>query len=525
MKTNRFPFCFFTIPLLLLGCQSPLQDVELAFKKPLPTAARVYVSTVTGRYPDDLKIEVKGPDAYQVTNLFSTTRFRLDRDGSVSFATKTEAQPDQPIRFNVVISAGNFVQIVQPVTLLGGQGRTVRVSLIEKNADPARTLLAQATGQSGGSGAVSQALTMQTPAASVPPTTLTVPTGVQLTDALEQPVSGTLTATAQAVAVNNATAAAQAPNLLPGGGVLSGSKKITTVAGAVRLDLHNAEFEVVKNFSQPVLLVVGLDAKTRNPRTGRAIQPGDAIQVFSYDDAVGRWSQEPDAKISRDDKTGNLVCATTITHLSTWAVGYASELCPGGGVNFGFHTKLPDNYDFSYRIDGFYVEGSQETLFGTYWLPLRNGWGIGPSDKLLVGSRVKMRVYDRNSSAVVESPVVDACEKRTVPLDLTGFKLAPGEVPISVKIKFPCDDLQFEKLPESVTVYFREAGVGNYQSLMTFTKADFRSGLFNKATYRVKRGKRYDFSVSILTYDFEQLNTLIDKAEWSFDLKTKDYCR
>lgn len=516
---------FLLAPLLLLGCQSPLSDVELGFKKPLPTAARVYVSTATGKFPDDLKIELKGPNADQVTNLFSTTRFRLDRDGSVSFATKTEAQPDQPIRFNVVISAENFVQIVQPVTLLSGQGRTVRVSLVEKSADPARTLLAQATGQSGATGAVSQPLAVQTPSAAVPATVLTVPSGVQLTDAQAQPVTGTVTATAQAVAVNNATAAAQAPNLLPGGGVFSGTKKITTVAGAVRLELHSDDFEVVKNFSQPVPLVVGLDAKTRNPRTGKALQPGDAVQVFSYDDAVGRWSQEPDATVSRDDKTGNLVCATAISHLSTWVVGYASELCPGGGVNFGFVSKLPDNYDYSYHIDGFYVDGTQETLFGTYWLPLRNGWGIGPSDKMLVGSRVKMRVYDRHSSAVVESPVVDACDKRTVPLDLTGFKIGVGEVPVAVKVQFPCSELDFDKLPEAFTVYFKEAGVGNWQSLMTLTRADFRDGVLGKTTYRVKRGKRYDFSVSILTYDFEQLNTLIDKAEWSFDLKTKDYCR
>jgi len=517
-------YLLITLVSSLAACTSPLQNVELSFRKPLPTAAQVTLQTSTGEVPKNAQVHIKGLNADQVVNLLNTTNFRIAKDGRLDLATRTAASADHPLQFTLVASADDCFEAVVPVTLSAATGRQVTAVLVAKNQNQTLPLLNHTTAGTTTNGTVSAPVQMETTAPVASAATMILPAGVQLLDVANQPVNGQITADLKVLPINNETASAQTASQLPNGGAITSIRKIASVGSAVQIDLYNQDYQLVKTFSRPIEFTFGLDPKARNLMTGQPIQPGDGIQIFSYDAATNQWQDEATGKITLDGK-GKLVCKTTITHLTDWVAGYTAEVCSSSAVRFSVTSQIPDNYDYPYRVEAFYMDGERPESVGNFYYKLQNGATFSLQNILLKDRPVKLKIYDRNSQAVVESPVVSSCANQTVPLDVRAFRVPTSETPIAVKIQFPCSSLQLDKLPDQVTTYFRESGTSNWHPLLTFTKADIVKGSLQRITYHVTKMKRYDFRVSVMGYDFEQSNVLIDQNEWVIKIKTKEFCQ
>ncbi|WP_128546451.1 hypothetical protein [Larkinella soli] len=499
------------------GCRNPLENVELTFRKPLTTSVQLDFRTQGGRVAENVSVKIKGRDADQIVTLLNTTNFRISKDGSLPLATLVAPSPEKPLYFTIVATAENALETVVPIALIGSGVRRQTVVLTEKESNEAKKLVATTTGQSAGDGAVNGPLVIRTPPTEAGTSVISIPAGTRVVDAQNQPVDGPLTATVQVIPTSLVWQ-------LPNGGSLSRTKKITVVASAFQAEIYNEEYRLVKSFSQPVGVTFGLNAGARNPATGLPVRAGDVLPLYSYDGATNQWKEEAPGKVVLD-KENRPVIETRISHFSTWVVGYVTELCPNDGVRFSFQSQLPNDYDYSYRVEAFYVDGDKAESAGSSYYRLQNGFTFSLQHQLFKDRKVKLKVYDRNSSLVVESPVVGSCDNVTVPLDVRAFRPAAGEAPVKASVQFPCKNIQLDKLPDQVTTYYRESGSAHWEPFLTFNKSQLVNGVMSQTTYRVKKNRKYDFSVSVLSYDFEQPNTLIDQNEWVIKIKTKEFCQ
>ncbi|GAA4460285.1 hypothetical protein GCM10023189_35170 [Nibrella saemangeumensis] len=531
----------YTIGIVLFGlisaCRNPIEGVELRFITPSPVAAEVLFTTSSGEMPAHVNIRIVGPDAGLITTTVNSKRFRLTADGVLYLSVDKTAQPSpsRPLRFWVVAKAEGYTTLIQPVQLTDNNTRSLSLRLTT-NAE--NKLMAEKTAASTASGVVQETITVQSPTQpnqAIGQSAITISQGTRLDDLAGEPVGGPLQVQARQLDISTkSTALAE----LPGNGVLDhpimltgqrgSSQAIHTIGGAVNLELFSSNtYQVVKTFSKPVRLNFAITPGLVNPITNRPIEAGDQIPLFSYDAMTNTWRQEVPGQVQRTQQ-GQLEYVAEITHLSIWLAAFTRELCDAG-PSFKLVTAFSSGaVTYTCQV---IQEGGSNPVVQSFNTAIYNGkvinlWGLERN------TRVKFRIFDAESRAVVTSGTYDACSQTESILDVRSFK--PVTVPpvtsspkaVTITLQFPCKKINAAKLPtQELYARFRETGTTSWKMLPVIR---YESGktTFSTTSTDLTPGKTYDLQAGPAPgyYSFNQPGIKLGTYQYLIKIKTKEFC-
>ena len=525
---KRVLLTMFALGGAMYACQSPVENVEVGLKPSLATNIELRFKPQGGLSPQSVNVRIVGPDADKVVTVLNTKNFKVDDDGVLKLATLESVSPDSehPLRFTVVAKADNYMEVVQPVTLLDNNQRTAPVTMFSNHTTSS---IVQATGQSDAVGSLKKAVTMQTGAGTASAqATVTIPQGTLLKDAMDRPVDGDLVVRMHPLTVTSAMD-------LPNNGMLTnlntatdgvvGTEQLSNIAGAVTLDIHNNDYQTVKTFSAPIRLAFAVNPQTVNPETNERIKHGDAIPMFSYDAATDRWQQETDGLIQTNSRTGLLECVAQLSHLSTWTAAHKKPTCKEG-PSFKVLSNFKD-YDMPFLCQVVYVDknGKDLSVANSFYRELNNGSEIELSN-LNRNQFVRLKVFENpaDMSKFIASPTVKSCGNGKVTIDVRALKGPANPSATTFTVQFPCT-VDGKKLPEEVTAQYRETGTSAWKNLITLERKDVKGDRLQGSTRKVTQGKRYDLRIKVLSFSFEQPNQLIDKKDWVIPYRGKNFCK
>lgn len=522
----------------LLTCQNPLEDVKIGLKDPIEQGVvDIRLADPAGNpRPTNYRVLVAGPNAGQVVTTLNTTRFRVNPEGVLLLAAApgTVLSNDQPFRFTAVVEAPDYLTVLQPFVLTGPNrtGRWVRQVHLTKY--PQSLLPARAGGAADGSGSLSAALTATTTgAADVFQASVQWAAGTKLTDRDGKAVGGATTA--QLLYTPNRYD--DALGYVPGNGVLSsvaglpgqsslGSMRIVSLAGAVAMELFNDQYQLANQFTPAARWTMDINATTTNPKTGRAVQPGDTIPLYSYDAFLNRWQAESPGVVIRNGQTGRLAYQATASHAAAYVAAWTESVCDAGPI-FSVSSKLA-NVDVNYRCELIDVQTGQG--IGVFYANVNNGAQIWVTNQRS-GRRLKLRVYDETDAwgkgakggLIAESAIGETCNPKPVPINL-------GELPMppitKLALDFRCPagtTLDEASLPAQIITQYSEVGQEAWRDLITATRT-----ARNVTSFKLQSGRRYDFRASTdggATWPLRENNYLVDKPEWSLVIRVASYCK
>ncbi len=217
-------------------------------------------------------------------------------------------------------------------------------------------------------------------------------------------------------------------------------------------------------------------------------------------------------------------CNTAIQEIDVTSFKKPIVKCPSN-LTFTVKSNLPVS-DRKYNCE--VINAATNAKLQTFQSTLNNGDVIRISG-LDADQQVRLRVYDSQSSAIVNSNAVDACNTAAQSIDVTSFKIPPNIKPGEVRItlQFPCKALDEEKLPtRELFGRFRETGTLQWKNLPSMKYISGQTA-FSIVTDLLEVGKTYDFQVGPAPgyYSFSESAYKLRKADWVIEIETKEYCK
>ncbi|WP_020595929.1 hypothetical protein [Spirosoma panaciterrae] len=525
----------------LEACKNPLDGVKLGLKDPIDVGiieCRFY-DPASKPLPTDVQVKMAGPNADQVVTTVNTTRYKINSDGILLAAVSPDAagsvSAQRPFRFSVVAEAPNYLTIIQPFVLADLNRQTRNLRWINLQNPPPTLAAARTSGSANTDGMVKTALANTTTQRTndADHATVTIPTGTRLTNRDGQPVDGDLT-----LAVIHTNARSDfATAYIPGGGVMTnvysrnggpslGNIRVLSIAGSVTMQLYNSRFDLVRASSQPIPWTMDLNPGTYNIIAGRAIQEGDSIPLYSFDDFTYRWQEEKPGIVKRNSQTNRLEYQASVTNTTAYVVGWGESICAIGPV-FKVSSKLA-NVDVNYLCKLIDVSTGQQTA--SFYANVNNGSVISIYNQSR-NRRLKLQVYDETDAwgkgakggLIAESGPGLTCDPTPVAINLTPLPVPPA---MDLEFTFSCPGgtkLDESSLPSLIKTQYSEVGKENWHDLITATRYQRKV-----SSYKLQIGRYYDFRASTdggATWPLRQDNYLVDKPEWTLKIKAEMYCK
>jgi hypothetical protein len=98
------------------------------------------------------------------------------------------------------------------------------------------------------------------------------------------------------------------------------------MAGAVTLESYSSAYQLAYSSSQPMVCYMDLNPATINAQTGRPIQPGDSIPLFSYDAVTRQWQPEKAGTVTRS-LAGRLEYQVSVDRFLTYVAAWPEPVC------------------------------------------------------------------------------------------------------------------------------------------------------------------------------------------------------
>ena len=538
MRMLRLLSLFVVMLALIDACQNPLEGVKLRTKDPINTGVielRLY-DPAGNPLPKTSQVQLVGPDADKLVTTLNTNRYKVNADGVLLLAAMpgVVATAQKPLRFTVFVEADGYLTVVQPFTITNDSRvtRVVRWINLEK---PPRTLAAgRIKGRAGADGAISgpMALLTPSPAGSEDKASVILEPGTQLTDRDGAPVDGDLTLTALYTNARDGALTSQ----VPGGGILwnvgalttgtsLGTMRVTSLAGSITLEAFAREYRLAHASSQPINWRMDLNPNTINGKTGRPIQAGDRIPLYSYDAITNRWQEETPGQVVRT-VTGGLEYQATATRLVAYVATWTDAVCDAGPV-FSVSSKLA-NVDVNYLCK--LVNVSTGQVISSFYANINNNALIRIYNQPS-GLRLKLQVFDETDAwgkgakggLMAESGVAESCNQTPVGISLAALPVPPV---MNLEFSFSCPggtQLDESLLPSLIKTQYSEVGKENWRDLFSATRTERKV-----ASYKIQVGRRYDFRASTdggATWPLRENNYLVDKPEWSLKIRSEAYCK
>ncbi|MBU1008699.1 MAG: hypothetical protein KKD74_01065 [Bacteroidetes bacterium] len=244
----------------------------------------------------------------------------------------------RPVAFNVVASLDGYLATSQHVSISAPGKNFVRINMVDIENPPAGVTVGKQDGVGNVvGGSVLETVTVSTPGSKA---VLTLPAGVVLRDADGNPLEGSL----NVLMAHFDNTVDEAMAAFPGGAMSNVTRADGTnsdgmffSAGFVSIEIRDAAGRQAKTIENGTLeLVSVVSPLTYNPEAQRNILAGDAVPVWSFDEATGMWTEEDGTTIVSSG--GNLQMTAQLAHLSYFNFDWFwTEYCTYGAE---FHFEL-----------------------------------------------------------------------------------------------------------------------------------------------------------------------------------------
>ncbi|GAB3024463.1 hypothetical protein [Spirosoma pulveris] len=539
MQLRHLVYLLLVLNTGLNACKNPLDGVKLGLKDPLQDGIVTYrfYDPAGNPMPSVNQVTIAGPDASQIVTTLNSTRYKLNSDGVLMVAPSPETvySAQKPLRFSIVVEANDYLTVIQPVTISDVKQQSRSVRRININKPPVTLNAARTTAGITANGVVAATVSLSTTpqGTDVDRATATLLTGTQLSDRDGHTVNGNLTM----VLIHTNGRNGQAARYVPGGGIMSsvaartggasqGTMRFLSLAGSTTLQIYNNQFQLATTVAPAVPLTMELYQQTFNSVKNRAIQVGDSIPLFSYDELTNQWQEEKPGVVRKNQQTGKLEYTVNATRAAAFVVGWAEVICASGPV-FKVSSQLA-NVDVNYLCKLIDVATGNEV--STFYANANNGAFIRAYNQSK-NRRLKLQVFDETDAwgkgakggLIGESAPGLTCDQTPIAINLGAL---PEPPPVTLEIKFSCPSgtkLDESLLPAIMKTQYSEAGKNTWNDLIQVTRSNRKV-----VSYKLKVGRYYDFRASTdggASWPLRQSNYLIDKSEWTLKIKADTYCK
>ncbi|GAB3940665.1 hypothetical protein GCM10028805_02810 [Spirosoma harenae] len=532
-------YCLLVLLVTVEACQNPLDGVQLGLKDPIQVGvieSRFY-DPAGNPLPKPSLIRMAGPNGAEVVNTVNTTSYKINTDGILFVAASPLAtiSSQKPFRFSAVVEAPDYLTIIQPYTLtsLANQVRYIRWINMMK---PPRTMaVARTAGNASSDGTVTTTFsttTIQTETGN-DRTTVTIPSGTKLTDRDGQAVGGDLTL---AVIHTNARND-NATSYIPGNGVMSnvgarngssslGTLRILSIAGSVTMQVYNPSYALAMTLSQPIPWTMDLNPGTFNVVTQKAIQAGDSIPLYSYDELINRWQAEKPGVVRYNSQTARFELLASARFVGAYVVGWTESICDIGPI-FKVNSKLA-GVDVNYLCKLIDVSTGQQV--SSFYANVNNGVSISIYNQSK-NRKLKLQIFDEtdawgkgtNGGLIAESAPGTTCDQTPVAINLASLPVPPK---ISLELFYACPagkTLDESAVPSLIKTQYSDVGKGNWRDLVTVTNSNRKL-----TSYKLQLGRRYDLRASLdggANWLFHENNYLVNDPDWKLKINADIYCK
>jgi hypothetical protein len=336
----------------------------------------------------------------------------------------------------------------------------------------------------------------------------------------------------------NARTTSDATSQVPGGGILSyvngrngspspGTLRVSSIAGSMTVEVYNELYQLATKFSQPVPWSMELNPATVNGKTGRAVQVGDSIPLYSYDAFANRWQEEVPGVVKRNAQTGNLEYQALAPSAAAYVATWTESVCDVGPVFKIVSSKL-NNVDVNYLCK--LIDVATGAQVGGFYANVNNGSVIRVYNQAR-GRQLKLQIYDETDAwgkgskggLIAESVKVATCNETPIPLSLSELPVPPV---MKLEFYFSCPGgmkLDESALPAEIRTQYSLSGQDEWRDLIIATRTQRKV-----ASYKLQLGKTYDFRASTdggASWPLRQNDYLVDKPEWVLKIKAEMYCK
>ena len=521
------------------ACHNPLDGLTIGLKDPIERGVvecRFY-DPAGNPLPTDNVVQIAGPASASVVTTLNTTKYKINSDGNLLVAASPTAilSSQNPFQFTVVVEAPDYLTVVQPFVLTNGarQIRTIRrINMLK----PPRTLTAaRTTGSTGADGAVAGSLVVTTSPqnSNADKASVTLSPGTKLADQYGNTVGGDLTL----VVIHTSARNDEATSYIPGGGVMTavagrdggpslGTVRLLSVAGSATIQVYNDRYALAKTISPAAQWAMDLNPLAYNVAKNRAIQAGDSIPLFSYDEFTNRWQEEKPGVVQMNAQTGRLQYRATAANAAAYVVGWTESICDAGPI-FKVSSQLA-GVDVNYLCK--LIDVATGIQVASFYANVNNGSviRIGNQSK---NKKLKLQVYDETDAwgkgakggLIGESGPGLTCDQTPVAINLA---LLPVPPVMKLEFSFSCPGgttLDESLLPAQIKTQYSDVGQDKWRDLITATRTVRKA-----SSYKLKVGRYYDFRASTdggATWPLRQNNYLVDKPEWTLKIRAEMYCK
>lgn len=438
---------FFTIIYTSCDITNPTKSIAVIFNTlSISTTASVnFVDAATNLQigsasQKDINVTFSGRDKDKIVSLRAEPVSSVSTNfGVVTFGINPDytPTPQNPIKIVLTVMCNGYATTNMPLTIQSTGSRSITLKMISVSDPPQGTSTSKPTSvPSDQNGQVSSDVNVQTSGESSTGggASLSINSGTGITDINGKPLTGNLTASVTYFSGNSS----EAVNSLPTGLSVSVTNQSgTTGQGFVQpaafasYIITNQNGQAASTFNTPIQLSMTVPGSTINPSTNAAIKNGDSVPIYSYNDNLGSWKYETDAKASGPDAAGNYTLTFSASHLSDWLAGwiqsgnnvYTKSLTlniTGKFAALRIEISSNNNSLYSYDINSNQAELSIDTLTVPEGAPVSiKAYNLLDCSKPLVGS---LNIPDFSSSTTGTYDLnVDTGDTTAVYVDATAI--------------------------------------------------------------------------------------------------------
>ncbi len=257
------------------------------------------------------------------------------QDGVATFRISPAVQLPQSV--TVIGKVAGYDSGSAAVSVTSEAGARFKVSLVNLAAPPAGvSAVGVPIGDATTAGVLTAGATVTTP---VEPHTggevqIAIPPGTTLTTSAGVPLSGALMAGVTFFDNRDASSLAAYPGGFGSAPPLSlgGPPGVFLSGGFGAVEISDLSGHVAGRYSAPITVNLTVPFTTVNPVTGKPVQPGDVIPLWTFDDATGLWSSAGNVTLGPGTLGTNYVATAQITQGNYFNVDWDVARCTSPAV-------------------------------------------------------------------------------------------------------------------------------------------------------------------------------------------------
>ncbi|MFP5042816.1 hypothetical protein [Parasediminibacterium sp. JCM 36343] len=362
----------------------------------------IYVSPISIRFVDvdtatkvipDTKVTIGGDAAQYVVasdggNLSTSSSAFQTSHGFLNLALATTTglpTTSHPVNFTISASPAGYMPVIRTLSITDTTPTILTISVVKSTAlgnfGASVTPTIQNTLSGDTLSADAQLLTVPM-GKMTEKATITIPSGTKFLDANGNQIHASSINTN---IVQYGTGVPGVQDIFPGGlnpknvigadgNAINGGVQFIT-AGLLNINM-NAGNTAVKKFSKPLDVNVELNSNLQNPESGKALQAGDYIPVWSMDEGTGQWKYESKAVVAPDPSSGKLTANFKASHLSNWNLDWSWDYFGSHGTTFKPLTCVLNiaNGFYGYPWEVILVDQNYNYLAGDHYEYVYNGY-------------------------------------------------------------------------------------------------------------------------------------------------------